>query len=745
MHTPEKLPAAKGGTGGGAAKAPRPSAMSPAAAARGPMTPAAVLTLQRAVGRQAVARVLGREEHVHGADCGHSAVQRRAAVETADTAEAPADILGAAMASSSRSIEGGTLKKAQSFYQNDRLSLGRVHTGPLAQRAVAAFGARAMTVGQHIFFGAGVERDTATAFHEYGHLDKNTRGIAETGTDNGTGAPVTNPNQSSEREAATDGAAAAAGAAVAPSVAQRAVAQGAATVAGPDAAVQRTTVQRTTVQRATVQRSSYDDDVDMEDDSGRPYIVEASPRRHSRSRSRNPFAPSGSSRHRSSSAGSRRSSFSFMPAAPSHEEPRFGPGSRPPVSGGRFSSLFSRRPPRDEAPRGRSLRRADSDAMDVDIEYVTPSRRSSRAPSRTSSRSSSRSSTRAASSRAQSRARSESRSGSSRYAGEEMDYEESGPYGPAPSRSQQLFDRLARQARDIERPTPRRDVGFRYAPQPADPELSRRSRSRRRSESVHIPSTTTRLLTIGDKVLRDVKKKMKYGAANQALALNAHGGATTARLIGGRTVSRHPVGTLQERLGQDAAAAEASGTGNCGEHAAMSFCLLNRQRLPAGVMIWHVTLSLDHAFIAVGHPHDPKNIVVIDPWQNNAGARRADQFNFPFLVADPMGNMAVTHEATLIHPDGEDYLRRGRRTIDVEHLEAQRDLPDDAFMTIDGLAAEGGGLEPLHTWNHPMPPRQVDDRTIRARMDEERRGLRRQRARSSLRSGSRASSRIRRW
>jgi uncharacterized protein DUF4157 len=257
MHTPEKLPAGKVGTGAGAAKAPRPSAMSPAAAARGPMTPAAVLTLQRAVGHQAVSRALGRDAHVHGADCGHGAVQRRATAETAESAEAPSEILNAAMASASRPIEGGTLKKAQSFYQNDRLSRGRVHTGPLAQRAVAAFGAKAMTVGEHVFFGAGVERDTATAFHEYGHLDKNTRGIAETGTDNGTGAPVTNPNQGSEREAASDGAAAAGGAEVAPSVvAQRAVDRSAAAGAGAGEAVQRVVDPHPAVQRAPGHGSS---------------------------------------------------------------------------------------------------------------------------------------------------------------------------------------------------------------------------------------------------------------------------------------------------------------------------------------------------------------------------------------------------------------------------------------------------------------------------------------------------------
>lgn len=266
MHIPEKLPASKGGRRGEAAAKPvRPSAMSPAAAAVGPMTPAAVLTLQRAVGNQAVSGMLGREEHAHGADCGHGAVQRRASaeVERAESAQAPAEILNAAMASPSRPIESGTLRKAQSFYQNDRLSVGRVHTGPLAQRAVAAFGAKAMTVGEHIFFDAGVEHDTATAFHEFGHLDKNTRGIAETGTAGGSGIAVTDPNQHSEREAANDGAAAATGADLAPSVAQRALRQGSATAeeSASDTAIQRATVQRArhSDRRRSISPSEEDD------------------------------------------------------------------------------------------------------------------------------------------------------------------------------------------------------------------------------------------------------------------------------------------------------------------------------------------------------------------------------------------------------------------------------------------------------------------------------------------------------
>ena len=277
MHTPEKAPANDGERKQSAARGPRLPAMTPAAAAAGPMSPAAVLTLQRAIGNRAVARALAHDEHVHGADCGHGPVQRRAAVDTSD---APAEILKAALASENLPIETSTLRKAQSVYQNDRLSLGRVHTGPLAQRAVEAFGAKAMTVDTHIFFGAGAEHDTATAFHEFGHLDKNTRGIAESGTDNGGGVPVTDPNQSSERTAATDGAAAARGAEVAPSVAQRAVDQGAAMGAGPGAgpadAVQRVTVQRMENQRRHRRRSGDEYEADA---SGSPSSAGTSPER----------------------------------------------------------------------------------------------------------------------------------------------------------------------------------------------------------------------------------------------------------------------------------------------------------------------------------------------------------------------------------------------------------------------------------------------------------------------------------
>ncbi|QKW11168.1 DUF4157 domain-containing protein [Streptomyces sp. NA04227] len=202
-----------------------------------------MLNLQGAAGNAAVARAVEEERHEHGPGCGHGSVE--------DTAPAgQRGLLDAAMATESRPLPGAFLARARSFYQNDNLSAGRVHDNPTAQRATEAMGARAMTVGTHIFLGPSAVGDTETLAHEAGHLDKNLRGIRETGNDNGAGVTVTDPGQASERAAQADGAAFVAGAATAPSVvAQRAVTE----PAGHEgAAVQRSTDApgEATVQRA---------------------------------------------------------------------------------------------------------------------------------------------------------------------------------------------------------------------------------------------------------------------------------------------------------------------------------------------------------------------------------------------------------------------------------------------------------------------------------------------------------------
>lgn len=192
-----------------------------------------MLDLQRTAGNTAVARMVERERHQHGPGCEHAdpAVQRREAPGHGEEHEAvedthptdPRSLIDAAMATPSSPLPGAFLSKAKAFYGNDALSAGRVHDNATAQRATAAMGARAMTIGSHIFLGPSAVGDTETLAHEASHLDKNLRGIRETGNDNGAGVTVTDPGQGSERAAVADGAAFTAGAATAPSVvAQRA-------------------------------------------------------------------------------------------------------------------------------------------------------------------------------------------------------------------------------------------------------------------------------------------------------------------------------------------------------------------------------------------------------------------------------------------------------------------------------------------------------------------------------------------
>lgn len=110
------------------------------------------------------------------------------------------------------------VSKAEAFYQNDRLSSARVHRDAVAQRATAAMGAQAMTVGNHIFLGAGTTGDQRLIGHELSHVDKNLKGLPETGHSNGAGVTVTDPGQHSERVAERDGDAYAARETTAPAV-----------------------------------------------------------------------------------------------------------------------------------------------------------------------------------------------------------------------------------------------------------------------------------------------------------------------------------------------------------------------------------------------------------------------------------------------------------------------------------------------------------------------------------------------
>lgn len=67
----------------------------------------------------------------------------------------------------------------------------RVHTGPLAQRSAAQFGARAYTSGEHVVVGQG-GADRHTLAHELTHVIQQRAGQVS-GTDNGSGYQVSDP------------------------------------------------------------------------------------------------------------------------------------------------------------------------------------------------------------------------------------------------------------------------------------------------------------------------------------------------------------------------------------------------------------------------------------------------------------------------------------------------------------------------------------------------------------------------
>jgi hypothetical protein len=174
------------------------------------MSPARALVLQRAIGNQAVARRLAEDEHVPG-DSRHDPVS-------------PGELLDQALRSPDHPIPVSDRRELEPFHQTD-LSRGRFHTGPAAQRAVAAVGARAVTIGAHVLFAAGADKDKDTLGHEAKHLSDYFNGVSVTGKDTGAGVPVTDPGQQSERAATADGAAFDAGIRQAPSLAaQRALA-----------------------------------------------------------------------------------------------------------------------------------------------------------------------------------------------------------------------------------------------------------------------------------------------------------------------------------------------------------------------------------------------------------------------------------------------------------------------------------------------------------------------------------------
>ncbi|MEU6442392.1 DUF4157 domain-containing protein [Streptomyces sp. NPDC047046] len=147
--------------------------------------PHALLALQRAAGNAAVTEALAREQHEHGAGCGHgTAVQRSAVEQVIRSAGAP---LPAPVRQDMESRLGADFGDV------------RLHTDEAARTSAAEVGARAYTSGNHVVLGAG-GADDHTLAHELTHVIQQRSGPVA-GTDNGSGLRVSDPSDRFEREA----------------------------------------------------------------------------------------------------------------------------------------------------------------------------------------------------------------------------------------------------------------------------------------------------------------------------------------------------------------------------------------------------------------------------------------------------------------------------------------------------------------------------------------------------------------
>ena len=275
--------------------------------------------------------------------------------------------------------------------------------------------------------------------------------------------------------------------------------------------------------------------------------------------------------------------------------------------------------------------------------------------------------------------------------------------------------------RRTERDDPRLGVGPRVGPMGAGPSSGQQAAS----YALAKPSTRDQLLSLGNRLLGSAKSRIHLGAANQAVSAARGGGFELARMlqVTRNKTFREKLGDFRERLGQDAAAAEATGVGNCGEHAAMVFCLLNKERLPSGVRIWYVSLSIDHAFVAVGNPDDPGNIVILDAWQDNTKAVLARDFtSFEFLTS----NGGITRQASRFTPNGRDYLSVGRRTIDMAALTNVMDSRTDpvepeSYGDLLGHGMYRQALPPPPVYEPERPPAIVRVRPSKSKSHHRRR------------------------
>ncbi|WRZ54987.1 DUF4157 domain-containing protein [Streptomyces sp. NBC_01314] len=159
-------------------------------------SPQGLLALQGTTGNAAVVQLLrraghswAREEHRHGADCGHQSpaepTVQRSAVH--DVLRAPGQPLDSATRTDMEARLGADFSDV------------RIHDDSVARASAAEVGARAYTSGSHVVIGDG-GADKHTLAHELTHVIQQRQGPVA-GTDNGGGLKVSDPSDRFEQAA----------------------------------------------------------------------------------------------------------------------------------------------------------------------------------------------------------------------------------------------------------------------------------------------------------------------------------------------------------------------------------------------------------------------------------------------------------------------------------------------------------------------------------------------------------------
>ena len=141
-----------------------------------------------------------------------------------------------------------------------------------------------------------------------------------------------------------------------------------------------------------------------------------------------------------------------------------------------------------------------------------------------------------------------------------------------------------------------------------------------RSKKVEVESTTLTALRIADRTHQEVKCLLPYGSGNRkAEVIYTEGESWAREKIQHSLAMAHANESLYEKSKR----VLAFQAGNCGEHAALAYALLARQRIAAPVR-YVADLHKDHGYVTIGDSRDrrwgEKNTVVVDAWVSHPSA-----------------------------------------------------------------------------------------------------------------------------